>query len=145
MKAKLGFLILQLWTCLVATAAEVKVQRVSVNYFHQLDDSQGAAVRGHLVEFNGRLYGLAGEAGPNRWIPFDDLGNPQSCYATAFWRTDFHEMGCPGSLFSFALDGSDFRVEYAFSPLDPTERNDDGYHPYGSLSLSPSGRLWGVT
>lgn len=103
---------------------------------HQLVDAEGAAVRGHLIEFHGRLYGLAGEAGPN---------GLESCYSNANWDTDAHNKRCPGSLFSMAVDGSDFRVEYPFSPLDDNFRNDGGYHPYGSLSVSPSGRLWGVT
>ncbi|HET7506530.1 MAG TPA: DUF11 domain-containing protein, partial [Kofleriaceae bacterium] len=104
---------------------------------HTLHDPDGLAVRGALTEANGRLYGLAGERGPN---------GTTACSSSASWNTIEHLDHCPGSLFSLRLDGSDFRVEHAFSRLDDlTGRNLDGYHPYGSLARSPDGRLHGVT
>jgi uncharacterized repeat protein (TIGR03803 family) len=103
---------------------------------HQLTNGEGAAPRGRLVELGGRLYGLAGEAGPN---------GPDNCQSTASWDTVVHTQQCPGSLFSMALDGSDFRVDHGFTWLDANGRNADGYHPYGSPAVGPDGRIWGVT
>jgi len=105
-------------------------------FVHQFTDAEGAAPRGHLVELGGRLYGLAGEGGPNAVA---------ACQSTASWDLDAHARQCPGSLFSVALGGDDFRVDHAFSQLDSALRNDDGYHPYGSPAIGPDGRLWGVT
>ncbi|HEX3757115.1 MAG TPA: choice-of-anchor tandem repeat GloVer-containing protein [Kofleriaceae bacterium] len=109
----------------------------SMTVLHVLTDADGVAVRGALTEVGGRLYGLAGERGP---------GGSPACSSGAAWNTIEHTAHCPGSLFSLKLDGSDFRVDHAFSRLDDvTGQNADGYHPYGSLSLGPDGRLHGVT
>jgi uncharacterized repeat protein (TIGR01451 family) len=113
-----------------------QLQTSSMTVLHALHDTDGFAVRGALTEVAGRLYGLAGERGPS--------GTP-NCSSTANWNTIEHTNHCPGSLFSLRLDGSDFRVEHAFSRLDDiTGRNADGYHPYGSLVVAPDGRLHGV-
>jgi uncharacterized repeat protein (TIGR03803 family) len=102
-------------------------------------NSDGDSVRGSLVEVNGRLYGLAGEGGPN--------GDYSSglCNSTANWNTTFHTQRCPGTLFSLTLAGAGFRVEHAFTRLDSSNDNTDGYHPYGSLALGLDGKLHGVT
>src|SRR5262249_8373626 len=102
---------------------------------HTLTPADGVAVRGSLTEFHGRLYGLAGEAGPNP---------SPSCYSSANWQTPEHTAHCPGSLFSLALDGSGFRVEHAFGRLDEHRQNVDGYHPYGTLAVGHDRRLYGV-
>jgi hypothetical protein len=102
---------------------------------HTLTPAGGIAVRGALTEFDGRLYGLAGEAGPN--------ASP-NCYSSANWHTLEHTAHCPGSLFSLALDGSGFRVEHAFGRLDEHGQNVDGYHPYGTLAVGHDRRLYGV-
>ena len=107
-----------------------------VTVLHVLTESDGMAVRGALTELDGRLFGLAGERGPN--------GSP-SCSSSALWQTTEHTLHCPGSLFSLRLDGSDFRVEHAFSRLDGSGRNSDGYHPFGTLAVGPDRRLYGVT
>jgi uncharacterized repeat protein (TIGR01451 family) len=108
----------------------------SMTVLHVLQDGDGLAVRGALTEVGGRLYGLAGERGP---------GATPACSSSALWHTIEHTNHCPGSLFSLRLDGSEFRVDHAFSRLDDvTGRNADGYHPYGSLALAPDGRLHGV-
>lgn len=111
---------------------------VSLSVLHLLDPAtEGFAVRGALTELGGRLYGLAGEAGPN---------GASSCSSGANWQTAEHTAHCPGTLFSLRLDGSDFRVEHAFSRLDDqTRSNADGYHPYGTLAVGPDHRLYGVT
>lgn len=115
----------------------VAVVQSSMTVLHVLTDADGTAVRGALTEAGGRLYGLAGERGP---------GGSPACSSSANWNTIEHTAHCPGSLFSLRLDGSDFRVEHAFSRLDDvTGQNTDGYHPYGSLTLGPDGRLHGVT
>jgi uncharacterized repeat protein (TIGR03803 family) len=98
--------------------------------------TDGWAVRGSLVELGGRLYGLAGECGPN---------GADGCASTARWQTAVHTRQCPGTLFSLCLDGSGFSVDHAFSQLNVSGLNEDGYHPYGSLALGPDGRLYGVT
>lgn len=103
---------------------------------HTLTPADGIAVRGALTELGGRLYGLAGEAGP--------IG-AANCTSSASWQTVEHTAHCPGSLFSLGIDGSDFRVEHAFSRLDDRSRtNADGYHPYGTLSVGADHRLYGV-
>jgi uncharacterized repeat protein (TIGR03803 family) len=103
---------------------------------HVLQDGDGIAVRGALTEVGGRLYGLAGERGPSA---------TPACSSSALWNSIEHIDHCPGTLFSLGLDGSDFRVDHAFSRLDDTTgRNADGYHPYGSLVVAPDGRLHGV-
>jgi len=100
---------------------------------HTLSDADGLAVRGHLIEADGRLYGLAGEGGPH---------GTTACSSTAKWDTIEHARRCPGSLFSVRLDGTGFRVEYAFSWLDNHDQNIDGYHPYGSPVLAPDGWIY---
>lgn len=107
-----------------------------VAILHTLTPADGLAVRGALTELGGRLYGLAGEAGPN---------GSERCNSGASWQTIEHTAHCPGSLFSVALDGSEFRVEHAFTRLDDKARtNADGYHPYGTLAVGPDRRLFGV-
>lgn len=106
-----------------------------VTVLYTLTDATGLAVRGALTELDGRLYGLAGERGPN--------GTP-SCSSGALWQTPEHTQRCPGTLFSIQLDGSGFRVDHAFTQLDVTGRNADGYHPYGTLAVGRDGRLYGV-
>lgn len=110
--------------------------RMTITILRRLTPADGLAVRGALCELGGRLYGLAGECGPN--------GAP-GCNSTVNWQTVTHAHQCPGSLFSLRLDGSDFRVDHAFSPLDDHGQNQDGYHPYGTLAASLDGRLYGVT
>jgi uncharacterized repeat protein (TIGR03803 family) len=87
------------------------------------------------------------------------------------WATPIHWYQCPGTLFSLNTDGTDFRVEHAFSQLSasvqnplpssvkkppmmrqrrirlelPVGLNLDGYHPYGSLAMTSDGVLHGVT
>lgn len=106
-----------------------------ITTLHALIPAEGFAVRGALTELDGRLYGLAGECGP--------LG-VLNCNSTASWQTVDHTKRCPGSLFSLKLDGSDFRVDHAFSTLDDRRTNADGYHPCGTLAAGPDGRLYGV-
>lgn len=106
-----------------------------VTVVHTLTLSEGFAIRGALTERDGRLYGLAGEAGPN---------SSPNCQSTANWQTIEHTSHCPGSIFSLRLDGSDFRVDHAFSQLDDHRKNVDGYHPYGTLSLGSDRRLCGA-
>lgn len=122
-----------------APAAGRTTQRESapspLTVLHVLSDAEGVAVRGALTELDGRLYGLAGERGPN--------GTP-ACSSSALWQTVEHTAHCPGSLFSLARDGTGFRVEHAFSQLDSAGRNPDGYHPYGTLAVGPDRRLYGV-
>lgn len=118
----------------VTTQPESALSPMTV--LHVLQDSEGIAVRGALTEFNGRLFGLAGERGPN--------GAP-SCSSSASWATPDHTQHCPGSLVSLRLDGSDFRVEHAFTQLDSSFRNPDGYHGYGTLAVGPDRRLYGST
>jgi uncharacterized repeat protein (TIGR03803 family) len=104
---------------------------------HVFQDTDGNAVRGSLTELDGRLYGLAGERGPN---------GSEKCSSGANWQTIEHTAHCPGSLFSLRLDGTDFRVDHAFTRLDDTTRkNFDGYHPYGTLAVGLDHRLYGVT
>ncbi len=104
---------------------------------HTLNAStDGWAIRGALVEHDGRLFGLAGECGPN---------GVSNCSSTANWQTPIHTSQCPGTLFSLRLDGSDFRVDHAFTCLDAHGLNADGYHPYGTLALGPDECLYGVT
>jgi hypothetical protein len=107
----------------------------SVTVLHVLTDAEGIAARGAPTELDGRLYILTGERGPN--------GTPQ-CSSTALWRTTEHTLRCPGSLVSLRLNGTDFRVDHAFTQLDDHGRNADGYHPYGTLRVSPDRRLIGV-
>ncbi len=102
--------------------------------------ANGHSVRGALIDVGGRLYGLAGERGPNQGGT-----DTNACNSGTNWNLPEHNDRCPGSLFSLELDGSDFRVEHAFTQLNAQGRNDDGYHPYGGLSLGPDGRLRGVT
>jgi uncharacterized repeat protein (TIGR03803 family) len=97
--------------------------------------ADGNSVRGSMVAVGDRLYGLAGEGGPN--------GTP-SCNSTSNWPTAEHTMRCPGALFSVGRDGS-YQVEHAFAQLDDAYRNYDGYHPYGSLVAGPGGWLYGGT
>lgn len=104
-----------------------------------LAQADGLACRGHLTEFDGRLYGLAGECGPH---------GDQDCNSSANWNTTAHTLRCPGSLFSFALDAVPqlvFRVDHGFTQLDADRRNSDGYHPWGSLAVGRGGWLYGVT
>ncbi len=111
---------------------------MTIIIMHTLNrDTEGWAVRGALCEMNGRLYGLAGECGPN---------GSSGCNSGVAWQTIEHTAHCPGTLFSIGMDGSGFHVEHAFSRLDDvTKKNADGYHPYGTLSAGPDGRLYGVT
>lgn len=104
---------------------------------HTLDPAtEGWAVRGALTQLGDRLYGLAGECGPS---------GVAGCSSGLMWPTPVHVRQCPGSLFSLRLDGADFRVVHAFSQLDISGLNPDGYHPYGSLAVGSDGRLYGVT
>jgi uncharacterized repeat protein (TIGR03803 family) len=133
-----------LWTLLLAacsagsphdrtTAAAVALGDTGLTWVHELAGPEGVSVRGALVELDGRLFGLAGEWGPN--------GTPD-CNSSANWPTVEHAMHCPGALFSLGPDG--LRVEHAFAQLDDAYRNADGYHPYGSLAAA-NGWLYGVT
>lgn len=106
-----------------------------VTELHRLAQMDGQSCRGHLTELEGRLYGLAGECGP--------LGT-LNCNSSANWNTAAHTKQCPGSLFSIGLDGSDFRVDHAFTWLDDRKQNPDGYHPYGSM-VALNGWLYGTT
>ncbi len=106
-----------------------------LTWVHEFTGADGNSVRGALVEVDGRWYGLAGERGPN--------GTPD-CNSGANWSTDEHRRRCPGSLFSVGPAG-DLRVEHAFTQLDDTYRNYDGYHPYGTLVAGPGGWLYGAT
>lgn len=107
----------------------------SYTVLHDLTQAEGQAVRGQPLIVNGRLYGVAGEHGPN--------ASPD-CASGTNWDTDVHKKQCPGSVFSMLLDGTDFRVDHAFSQLDSHSKNTDGYHPYAGLSYI-NGRLYGVT
>lgn len=101
---------------------------------HDLTQFDGQASRGQPLIVNGRLYGVAGEHGPNA-VP--DCSNGDN------WGTDLHKKQCPGSVFSMLLDGTDFRVDHAFTQLDANSKNTDGYHPYGGLTFI-QGRIYGV-
>ncbi|HEY6180123.1 MAG TPA: choice-of-anchor tandem repeat GloVer-containing protein [Kofleriaceae bacterium] len=103
---------------------------------HTFGAGEGKAPRGALAELDGRLYGLNGEGGPNA---------TDNCSSGANWNTIEHTSHCPGALFSLRLDGSDFRIEHAFTQLDANRQNLDGYHPYGSLAVGPDSKLYGVT
>jgi uncharacterized repeat protein (TIGR03803 family) len=107
---------------------------MAITILRTLGPPDGVAVRGSLCELGGRLYWLAGECGPN--------GAP-GCNSTASWQTLAHTRQCPGALCSMRLDGTDFRVDHAFSALEEHGENQDGYHPYGTLAAS-RGRLYGV-
>ena len=75
-------------------------------------NTDGDQVRGSLV-FNprtGRLYGVAGEGGQHA-----NHTTGQPCDSEDNWKTAVHWFQCPGTLFSMNTDGSDFRVEHAFS------------------------------
>lgn len=120
----------------VARTAQAESAPSPMTVLHVLQDADGVAVRGALTEMDGRLFGLAGERGPN--------GSPQ-CSSSALWHTPEHERRCPGTIFSLRLDGSDFRVDHAFTPLDDvTGRSADGYHPYGTLAVCRPHVLCGV-
>lgn len=119
-------------TTSVATAA---IAVPDLTWIHDLG-ADGNSVRGAMVEISGRWYGLAGEGGPNATA---------NCNSGANWSTIEHTRHCPGALFSLSLDGSDYRTEHAFTQLDDTYHNVDGYHPYGSLVAGPGGWLYGVT
>lgn len=111
----------------------------NVTELHRLTQADGMACRGHLTELDGRLYGLAGECGPN--------GVP-NCNSSASWNTTDHTLRCPGTLFSIALDAAApaaLRVDHAFGQLDADRRNLDGYHPWGSVAVGRGGWLYGVT
>src|ERR1051325_10809549 len=100
-----------------APAARLRVVTLDtpdLTWIHQFADPDGNSVRGGLVSIGDRLYGLAGEGGPN---------GTAACNSTANWLT----------------------VEHAFTQLDDSNRNYDGYHPYGSLVAGPGGWLYGVT
>jgi uncharacterized repeat protein (TIGR03803 family) len=114
-------------------------------------NTDGDQLRGSLVShpLTGRLYGLASEGGPH--------GNYTNGPCDSDWKSAIHWSQCPGTLFSMNADGTDFRVEHAFSqstlivPPSPTEvrseegSNSDGYHPWGSLAVTSDGVLHGVT
>lgn len=122
--------------CTPGTGAVEQEVGGTYTVLRNLSETDGKSVRGHLTESGGRLYGLAGENGPNA---------APDCSSAANWNLPAHTQQCPGTLFSLALDGSDFRVEHAFSQLNAAYRNDDGYHPYGSLAVDDNGVLYGVT
>lgn len=112
-------------------------------------NTEGDQVRGSLVfdPRTGRLYGVAGEGGPHGNYAKGpcDSGGP-----SGNWGTGIHWFQCPGTLFSMHTDGTDFRVEHAFSQstqLGTSEvgSNFDGYHPWGSLAVTSDGVLHGVT
>lgn len=103
---------------------------------HTLTSAEGLAVRGSPLIYNNRLYLTTGERGPN---------GDGNCSSTANWNTPIHRMNCPGSIVSMNLDGTEFQIEYAFNRLNVNYQNADGYHPYGSLSVDPSGIIHGVT
>lgn len=132
------FVLLALAACHVPVVSTSQQADTSgpLTVLHVLSDADGTGVRGALTELDGRLYGLAGERGPN--------GSP-SCSSTALWRTVEHTAHCPGSLFSLNRDGSGFRVDHAFTQLNELGQSYDGYHPYGTLAVGPDHRLYGVT
>lgn len=137
---RLGFVLVIASSCSRPAALELGAAAQDLDgeltILHTFGPGEGKAPRGSLVEVGGRLYGLNGEGGPNA---------TENCASGANWNTIEHLAHCPGALFSLALDGSDFRIEHAFTQLDGSKRNLDGYHPYGSLALGPDGRLYGVT
>lgn len=111
---------------------------VAENPFWQ---GEGGHPRTGLLELNGRLYGTTWQNGPN-------MGGDEtkSCSSNFYWGTAVQRDQCPGTVYSLALDGTDFVVEHAFSRIDPLlGRNDDGNHPVAALSLGPDGRLYGTT
>lgn len=108
---------------------------MTITILRTLSPADGLAVRGSLCELSGRLYWLAGECGPN---------GVAGCNSTASWQTPAHTQQCPGALCSMKLDGSDFRVDHAFTTLDEHGQNADGYHPYGTLAAFRS-KIYGVT
>lgn len=110
---------------------------MTITILRRLSPPDGVAPRGSLLELGRRLYWTAGECGP--------LGAAR-CNSTANWQTLVHTRQCPGALCSIQLDGSDFRVDHAFTTLEEHGQNQDGYHPYGSLAAGPDGMtLYGVT
>lgn len=102
-------------------------------------NADGGHPRGPVFEFEGRLYGTGWQNGPNMGGDID-----HSCSSNFYWQTEVQDYQCPGSLFSMALDGSDFRVEHAFSRLNSSKRNADGYQPSGELAAF-GGRIYGTT
>src|SRR5262249_41373050 len=113
-------------------------------------NTDGDQPRGSLVfdPLTGRLYGVAGEGGPHGNYtkgPCDSEKQPEDN-----WHGPVHWFQCPGTLFSMNTDGTDFRVEHAFSQSTQwgdleVGSNSDGYHPWGSLAVTSDGVLHGVT
>lgn len=50
----------------------------------------------------------------------------------------FDQLQQYGTIFSIGMDGSDYQIEYVFSPAD-------GYDNQGGLCLAPNGKLYGAT
>ncbi len=134
-KTALLLLMTACWHSASTSVRTAAVEDPDLTWVHTFTLAEGNSVRGALVEVDGRLYGAAGEGGPN--------GTPE-CNSGANWSTAEHKQRCPGSLFSIGVDGL-LRVEHAFTQLDDSFRNADGYHPYGSLVKGPGGWLYGVT
>jgi uncharacterized repeat protein (TIGR03803 family) len=120
----------------VTARVQAVAQPSGLTVLRVLADADGLGIRGAGAELAGRIYWTAGERGPN--------GTP-ACSSGAHWNDLEHTHHCPGALVSIALDGSAFRVDYAFSRLDDvTSQNADGYHPYGSPVADTTGCLVGV-
>jgi len=77
---------------------------------------------GVLVEFNNRLWGLAGDN-----IFIQSSGSAEQ-----------------GAIYSIAKDGTDFRIDFDFSNNSPLTSTGNGRSPQGSLILYQEA-LWGLT
>lgn len=109
---------------------------VRVSRVHAFDGpNDGGNPRAPLIEVAGRLYGTAYHQGP-----LAELG----CNSSASAGTDAEKKRCPGTVFSVGLDGTDYRIEHAFSPVDDLFRNADGYQPAAALALGSDGRIRGT-
>jgi uncharacterized repeat protein (TIGR03803 family) len=125
------------WTAPASTPTATLVatlEESDLTWLHTFG-ADGNSVRGSMVAVGDRLYGLAGEGGPN---------GTDYCNSSSNWPTTEHTMRCPGALFSVGRDGG-YQVEHAFTQLDDAYHNYDGYHPYGSLVVGPGGWLYGIT
>ena len=145
--------LLFLVACVNAPETSVTHQEsATVEILHALDNSfdtltladpyhaaDGGHPRGLLLEVDGRVYGTAWQNG--RYMGGDV---DHSCSSNFYWDSDVQDLQCPGSIFSVALDGSDFRLEHSFTRLDNLKRNPDGYQPSGNLARGPDGRIYGV-
>lgn len=103
---------------------------------------------GLVLAPDGRLYGTSWQNGPN-----DGGDTAHSCSSNFYWGIgtpsgdpSVQKNECPGAIYSLKIDGTDIRLEHAFSKIDATlGRNDDGYQPVADLTVGVDGWLYGTT